>query len=171
MGIVCAGVRRGLRKLPPRLGVLLFLVALAGISLANGAAHADDLAACSPNCGALPAGVVVDPASYKLWPSGARTLIDDTWSPNDSVGVIALLNTSASASPAFTLSVRVENHDPIGEAILSGTSLTYDVPALDPGQNLSLGVPLDYTQCDIYLVVAAGSAAPTVLRTGDPAAC
>jgi hypothetical protein len=150
---------------------IALLPALAVAALAGGSARADQSAVCSSGCDSLPAGVSVDPASYKLWPSGARTLLDTTWAPASSVGVFALLNSGATPSPPFTLGISVEDHNPAGEALLGSTSLNYAVPALDPGQSVKLGVPLDYSQCDIYIVVAPGSVHPTVLRAGDPAAC
>lgn len=164
--------KKRLRQWLPRLaGAVLVPVLLFAAAAAPGGARADDVDSCAVACSTLPAGVTVDPASYKLWAGGARSLLDTTWSPESSVGVLALLNSGASQSPTFMLSIRVENHDPISEAVISAASFSYAVPALDPGQSLRLGVPLDYTQCNIYLIVAPDSVSPTVLRTGDPAAC
>lgn len=142
---------------------------LAGTLLSLSIVRADNTHSCSPACPSTPAAVVIVPASYKLWPSGAKTFLQTHWSPNASSGLVTLTNSGTSTSSSFGLTVAVENHDPATESLQSSTAYTYALPALAPDQDVSLSVPLDYSQCDIYVIFDL--AAPATLRTGNPAAC
>lgn len=116
-------------------------------------------------------GLAVDPASFKLWPDGARTILNATWSPSGSSAPFNVRNYGTTPTTETRVTVTVEDHDPAGEALLGSTRYSLTVPSLDPGETATINVPVDYTQCNVYISVDLGSGSPTVLRTGDPAAC
>jgi hypothetical protein len=125
---------------------------------------------CAKCAAAIPS-VFVDPASYKLWPSGARTFLNVRWTPTSGEASFDLRNAGADSSPAFAVSVTVSNHDPILQTPINELDYSYPVTSLAPGAATTITVPLDPSQCDIFVSIDLGSGAATVLRTGNPAAC
>jgi hypothetical protein len=144
----------------------------AGVILAAVPAYADGMnnADCG-NCHAAVQSLNVDASSYKLWPSGSKTLLDDFWLPGASTASFSLVNGGTAAIPATNVTIVVENHDPLTQVPVNAMSYTYGVPGLAPQTTATITVPLDYNQCDIFLTLDVGNGVPTVFRTGNPAAC
>lgn len=154
------------------LGALPAILSAAGILLAAPSAFADNVnSADCGTCRVAAQSLGVDASSYKVWPSGSKTLVDVVWLPNDSRASFSLINTGIAASPATNVTVVVDNHDPLTQTSINATSYTYGVPALAPETTATVTVPLDYAQCDVFLTLDLGNGAPTVFRTGNPAAC
>jgi hypothetical protein len=147
------------------LGIVLVSIvpssALAGASMQN---------SCG-SCQSAPAAIIVDPVSYKLWPSGARTFANVQWGTYAGSASFSLLNSGSAPTSPFTATVQVNDYDPLSQIPMDGISYSYSIPALTPGQTATVTVPLNPAQCDIFVTVNAGAGPPTVLRTGNPAAC
>src|SRR5580700_6726100 len=67
-------------------------------------------------CQASQAGIEVDPASYKVWPSGSRTFLNAEWHTTPASATFAILNNGAAPSPPFTAMADVIDHNPLSEA-------------------------------------------------------
>jgi hypothetical protein len=145
--------------------LLLFLPLFA----TAGAASADNTS-CS-GCQASGLALGVDTASYKLWPTGSKTLLDVVWTPTDSRASFNLLNSGTVATPATAITVLVDNHDPLTQQSVDAMSYTFSVPSLAPQTTSTVTIPLDYVQCDVFVTIDLGNGVPLVLRTGNPAAC
>ncbi|HTE84560.1 MAG TPA: hypothetical protein VK821_07490 [Dehalococcoidia bacterium] len=153
---------------PFAIGVTLLGLALTSTPVfADGVSNGADCASCR----AAAQSLTVDQSSYKLWPSGARTLLDVVWSPQNSKASFSLVNNGPTATEMLNVNVLVNNHDPLSQTSVNSTAYTFAVPALAPQTAATVTVPLDYAQCDVFLTVDLGTAAPTILRTGNPAAC
>ena len=150
-------------------------VALLAASLAGfGAPHVSATAIIQNDCtgcNAVSGSPGVDPASYKLWPDGNKTFLNVHWSSTGGVASFDVRNFGAEPTPALTASVDVSDHDPISELPRDHTGHIYQIPPLAPGELMTVTVPLDPTQCDIWVTVDFGFGSPTVLRTGNPATC
>jgi hypothetical protein len=123
------------------------------------------------SCSAFAQTVSVDPASYKTWPSGSRTLVDVTWSQDGSKARLSLVNQSSAPTEPFSIKVQVDYHDPLSQSSVSTVNDTYAIPALARQASTTISVPLDYGQCDVFLTLDLGDGLPSVFRTGNPAAC
>jgi hypothetical protein len=145
------------------LGMLLFVAVGGRPALADNAT----CVACQASIQYL----AVDTASFKLWPSGSKTLLDVVWTPSNSQASFNLLNSGVATTPQTTIIVLVDYHDPLTQTSIGGTSYTYSVPALNPQTTSTVTIPLDYAQCDVFVTVDLGSGVPSVFRTGNPAAC
>jgi hypothetical protein len=150
------------------IAVLLFGV-LVVLASGGGAALADNsnCAACQANAQSLS----VDTSSFKLWPSGSKTLLDVVWTASDSRASFNLLNSGTAATPQTAINVLVDYHDPLTQTSTGGMSYTFSVPQLNPQTTSAVTVPLDYSQCDVFITVDLGNGTPMVFRTGNPAAC
>lgn len=151
------------------------VIVLAGLVVVTGGAPAAAagtmLQGACASCNASAPAVMVDPASYKLWPSGSRTFVNAQWTPNGGEASFDVRNFSDAPTPALTATVEVSDHDPASQVPLDHTVHTYPIPALAPGASSTVHVPLDPTQCDIWVSVALGLGDPTIMRTGNPATC
>jgi uncharacterized membrane protein len=117
------------------------------------------------------AQVEVDPTSYKLWPSGSRTFLNVVWGSAAGQASFEVRNSGTAPSSPFTARVDVSNHNPLTQTPVDDMTLSYAIPSLDPGATTEVTVPLDPTQCDIFVSVDLGTGSPIVLRTGNPATC
>jgi hypothetical protein len=154
--------------------LVLTLAMLAATLTAGLRAASADGGAGNADCGACRAAtqsLALDPASYKLWPSGARTLLNVAWSTAGSSASFNLVNSGQVATPALNVTVVVDNHDPLSQTSNGATTYTYAVAALAPQTSAAVTVPLDYRQCDVFVTVDLGIGSPDVFRTGNPAAC
>lgn len=115
--------------------------------------------------------LVIDPDSYKVWPSGSRTLTYVEWSAADSSAQLNLTNAGKAPLPRFVVNVRVDYHDPISQQVASSQSYDFVIEQLAPAASAAIQIPLDYAQCDVYLSLDLGGDSLTVFRTGNPAAC
>ena len=152
--------------------VLTFAILAAALTVGLRAASADG--GSSADCGACRAAansLAINPASFRLWPSGARTLVSVAWSQTGSSASFDLVNMGQAATPALNVSVVVDNHDPLTQTSNGTTTYTYAVSALAPQASAVVTVPLDFRQCDVFLTVDLGNGAPATFRTGNPAAC
>lgn len=149
---------------------VLFAVSLAGA----GAPHAFATSVIQNDCAgcdAVSGSIGVDPASYKLWPDGNKTFLNVQWSSAGGVASFEVRNFGGDPSPALTASVEVSDHDPISELPKDHLVRMYQIPPLAPEASTTVTVPLDPTQCDVWVTVDLGSGSPTVLRAGNPATC
>jgi hypothetical protein len=130
-------------------------------------ATADGLGCCVSAGQAL----TVEESSYKLWPSGAKTVVDVVWLPTDSRASFEIINSGGATTQPATATVTVDYHDPLTQIPMTSTTYSVAVPALGPQTTTTVTVPLDYAQCDVFITIDLGAGNPTVLRTGNPAAC
>jgi hypothetical protein len=149
---------------------MVMLALSAACALAPIAASAASTSDCD-GCLASAATVVVDPSSYKVWPSGSRTFLSVQWGSAEAHASFDIKNLGSAPSPELTAGIVVSNHDPLTQTPVDSTTYTYPVGSLAPGGVATVTVPLDPTQCDIFVSVDLGTGGPTVLRTGNPAAC
>jgi hypothetical protein len=152
------------------LAVLAFVAVTASLARAPIVSAVGSTSDCD-GCQASAATLVVDPSSYKLWPSGSRTFLSVQWAAETASASFDIKNLGSAPSPELIVDVVVSNHDPLTQTPMTTTSYSDPIASLASGATATINVPLDPTQCDIFVSVDLGSGAPTVLRTGNPAAC
>jgi len=152
---------------------MLLPLGLLALSLAGREARPVSAGALAQNscCPARQTTVELDPRSYKIWPSGSRTFVAAQWSSAAGSASFTVLNPGISPAPALTATVEVIDHNPMTQTPIDDVTYSYPIPALAPGGSVNVAVPLDPSQCDIFVTIDLGSGGDTVLRTGNPAAC
>jgi hypothetical protein len=158
---------RLLTRTVPLLGLLVLRLVFAAAPASAGTPLQYSCSACQTAQTTLE----IDPTSYKVWPSGSHTFVNAQWSSQSGSASFTVRNTGSLTSSAFTATAEVSNHNPLTQQPVDDVIYQYPIPSLAPAASMDVAVPLDPSQCDIFVTVRLGNGQSMVLRTGNPATC